>query len=191
MNNITQLKNFLTTYQAFDDIEDGERKALLQFLDAFGEFSYDRANLVGHICVSTWIVNKNRNKILMIYHNLFKTWAWVGGHADKDTNLLRVAIKGIQEETSVTKLNALSPYPIDINMMVVHNHYKNGKFVPRHLHPNIVYAFEADENETLRIKPDENSGIMWIKYEDLGKYCKNDRVIPYYERIMQKIKKIY
>ena len=103
MNNITQLKEFLSLYKAFDDVEEAERKALLQFLDAFGEFTYDRANLVGHLSVSAWIVNKERNKVLMIYHNMFKTWAWVGGHADKDTNLLEVAIKEIQEETSVTK----------------------------------------------------------------------------------------
>ncbi len=191
MNNITQLKEFLILYKAFDDVEEAERKTLLQFLDAFGEFAYDRANLVGHLSVSAWIVNKERNKVLMIYHNIFKTWTWVGGHTDKDTNLLNVAIKEIQEETSVTKLRPLSPYPIDINMMVVHNHYKNDTFVPRHLHPNVVYAFEADENEKLKIKPDENSGVMWIKCKDVEKYCTNDKVMPYYKRIMQKIKKIY
>ena len=33
----------------------------------------------------------------MIYHKIYKSWAWTGGHADGDSNLLHVAIKEAKE----------------------------------------------------------------------------------------------
>ena len=34
--------------------------------------------------------------------------------------------------------------------------------MPSHLHLNLTYLLEADENELLRIKADENSGVSWF-----------------------------
>lgn len=190
MNHIQKLQTYLQTYSPYDDIENGECRSFSQFLEAFGLQAYSRNNLIGHMSASGWIVNKDRTKALMIHHNIFKTWSWVGGHADDDTDLLHVAIKEAEEETSLAQVTPLSPYPIDFNIMVVHNHNKHGQFIPRHLHYNVVYAFEADETLPLKIKADENSGVRWINNEDVAKFCANDHVFPYYERIMQKIKKI-
>lgn len=179
--------SFLKNYKAFDEEEEAEREAFVQFLEAFGDKAYDRDNLVGHFSSSCWIVNKDRTKVLMIYHNMYKTWAWVGGHADGDKDLLHVALKETMEETGLAHVRPVSDEPIDLNMMVVHNHYKRGKFVPRHLHPNVVYLLEADEAEPIRIKEDENSGVQWVALEEVKNYCSNDKVMPYYNRIMQKV----
>ena len=37
--------------------------------------------------------------------------------------------------------------------------------MPSHLHLNVSYLLEADEEEVLRIKPDENSGVRWFTPE--------------------------
>lgn len=190
MNNVDKFKDFLHHYLGIDDVEEAERLSFIQFLDAFGNFAYDRENLIGHLSSSCWITNHEKNKVLMIYHNIFKSWAWVGGHADKETDLLHVACKETEEETGLINFKPLSPSPIDLNVMTVHNHYKQGKFVPRHLHYNVVYAFEADENDPIHIKPDENSGIKWIDYNEIDKVCDNEYVNVYYHRIIDKIKKI-
>lgn len=179
---------FLKNYKACDEVEDEERKAFIQFMEAFGDKAYDRDNLVGHISSSCWVVNKERTKALMIYHNMYKTWAWAGGHADCDKDLLNVALKETNEETSLKNINVVCQDPIDLNVMVVHNHIKRGKFVPRHLHYNSVYLLEADENDSIAIKPDENSGVKWIDFDEVGQYCTNDKTMFYYDRIMKKIK---
>lgn len=183
-----ELADFIRNYQAYDEAEQEECKSFLQFLEAFGDFAFERENLVGHFCTSTFILNKERSKVLMIYHNMFQTWAWVGGHADGDKNLLNVVIKETKEETSLKNVEVVCENPIDFNVMVVHNHIKHGKFVPRHLHYNVVYCLEADENEPIHIKPDENSGVKWIAIDEVCTYCTNELVIPYYERIIKKIK---
>ncbi len=179
--------SFLKNYKAFDAEEEAEREAFVQFLEAFGDKAYKRDNLTGHVSASGWIVNRTRTKVLMIYHNLYKTWAWTGGHADGDENLLRVAMKEAKEETGLENLRLVADSPIDLNVMVVHNHYKRGQFIPGHLHLNVVYLFEADENEKLWVKEDENSGVKWLALEEVSLCCANDRALPCYERIMKKM----
>lgn len=185
---IQSLRNFLQTYEAGDEEEEAERQSFIQFVDAFGSKVYERENLPGHFSSSCWIVNKKRDKILMIYHNLFKDWAWVGGHSDGMPDLLAVALKETKEETSIKNVRVLRDEPIDINVMVVHSHYKRGKFVPRHLHYNVVYCLEADENESIKIKPDENSSIRWVKIDEVDKYCTDKNVLFYYNRLVRKMR---
>ena len=181
--------SFLKNYQAFDEEEEAERCSFVQFLEAFGDEAYNRDNLVGHFSSSCWIVNEERNKALMIFHNMYKTWAWVGGHADGDKDLLAVALKETMEETGLKNVRPIFNDPIDLNVMVVHNHYKRGKFVPRHLHHNVVYLLEADENEPIRIKEDENSGVEWVAFDKIKDYVTNEHTIVYYNRILEKIKR--
>lgn len=177
----------LKNYQPYDEAEARECEALRQFLAAFGEKAYERENLPGHFSASAWIVNPKRDKALMVYHNQFKSWTWPGGHAEGDKNLLEVAIKEVAEETGLRNIRSLQKLPIDINVLTVDNHFKHGIFVPRHLHFNLVYLFEADETEALTLKPDENSGVRWIGYNEINNCCLEDHIKPYYNRIIKKI----
>ena len=36
---------------------------------------------------SSWLVNQAHDKVLMIYHNIYHSWAWTGGDADGDGTL--------------------------------------------------------------------------------------------------------
>ena len=190
LNNFTELSAFLSAYNAFNEKEEFERLSFLQFLEAFGGFAYVRDNLVGHITVSAWIVNPKCDKVLMAFHNLYKFWAWPGGHADGNSDLSEVIIREIKEETSLQNFRLLSPSPVDLAVLGVAEHYKNGKFVPQHLHYNLTYWFTADENQVLQAKPDENSGVQWLTFAEMEKYCHNDQVFPCYQRIMKKTQKI-
>lgn len=180
----------ILNYTPLDETEKRQKDSFLQFMNSFGDDAYSRDNLVGHITVSCWIVNRQRSKVLMIYHNLYNMWSWIGGHADKDQNLLNVAYKETEEESGLTEMRLLSPAPIDLDILSVDDHVKHGKLVPCHLHYNVVFAFEADENLPVRIKPDENSGVKWVDITAIRELCAKDKALPYYERIMQKIKKI-
>ena len=54
-----------------------------------------------------------------------------------------------------------------IETIVVDGHEKRGSYVASHLHMNVSYLLEADEEESLHMKPDENSGVKWIPIEKL------------------------
>jgi len=139
---------------------------------------------------SAWIVNKNRNKVLMIYHNIYNSWAWVGGHADGDEDLLRVIKKEIEEETGIKSVKLLTDEIYGINIITVDNHIKRGSVVNCHLHFDIEYLFEADENQSIRIKKDENSGVKWIDINDVEKYTTEEKMKPIYRNLINKLKNI-
>jgi len=46
---VTELTEAIRNYLPSDDREAADKVAFLQFLEAFGETSYDRENLVGHV----------------------------------------------------------------------------------------------------------------------------------------------
>lgn len=50
--------------------------------------------------------------------------------------------------------------------LTVDGHVKKGKYVSSHLHFNITYLLEADSEETVSIKSDENSGVAWFSPEE-------------------------
>ena len=91
----------------------------------------------------------------------------MGGHADGDPDLLRVAKKEVMEECGLHHLTVVSPDIFSLEVLCVDGHEKKGQYLSSHLHLNVTYLFEADPSEPLHIKPDENSGVGWVKVEDI------------------------
>ena len=52
-----------------------------------------------------------------------------------------------------------------LESLTVDGHWKKGSYVSSHLHLNVTYLLEADEEEVLAVKPDENSGVAWLSLE--------------------------
>lgn len=50
---------------------------------------------------SARVVNRERDKVLMLYHNIYHSWSWLGGHADGETDLLSVALREVKEEAGI------------------------------------------------------------------------------------------
>ena len=53
---------------------------------------------------------------------------------------------------------------------------------------DLPYLFEADENDQLRIKEDENSGVKWIDINEVIKYTTEEKMKPIYKRLIDKLK---
>lgn len=150
-----------------------------------------RANEVMHITSSGFVINKNRDKVLMIHHNIYNSWGWTGGHADGDSDLLGVAIKEAKEETGVENINIITDEICSIEILPVNAHIKNGKYIAAHLHLSIAYILEADESEELFIKADENSGVKWIDIDKVSDYVNEDHMIRVYQKLINKSKTIW
>ena len=76
----------IKTYIPVNEQEARDKEIMLKHL-ASGEDCVTRENLVAHFTASIWIVNKERTKTLMVYHNLYDSWSWIGGHADENEAL--------------------------------------------------------------------------------------------------------
>lgn len=150
-----------------------------------------RDNKFCHLVSSAFITNPSRDKVLCIYHNIYKSWGWVGGHADGDDDMLYVAMKETREETSLQNFKVLSKEPIAIDSLPVYSHVRKGKFVNAHVHLSYAYLFEADETETFHILEDENSNIGWLTFDELLEKCDEPHMIPVYKKIIERINKEY
>ena len=164
-----------------------DKEVMLKYMDTFDNL-LTRENEFAHFTASNWIVNKKRTKVLMIYHNIYQSWAWTGGHADGEENLLKVALKEAQEETGLDNLKVLSDGIFGLQILTVDGHVKKGKYVASHLHLDCCFLLEADEKEIVRIKEDENSGVKWISIEDAVKVTNESKMIPIYTKLNNKLK---
>lgn len=125
-----------------------------------------RENRTAHFTASSWLLNKNHDKVLLVWHNIYRSWSWTGGHADGERDLLAVAVREAGEETGITAISPVRPDIFSLEILTVDGHEKRGVYVPSHLHLNITYLLEADESEALCVKPDENSGVRWFPIEE-------------------------
>lgn len=156
----------LQTYVPCNEQEARDRDHMLAFLKA-GETPFSRDNELAHFTASAWIVNPARSRVLMIYHNIYRSWAWTGGHADGETDLLAVALREAREETGIAHIRPVTGAIYSVETLHVAGHEKRGRYVPCHLHMNVTYLLEADEADVLTVKPDENSGVAWIPLDEL------------------------
>lgn len=163
------LKSIIENYIPKCEQEEKDREAMLAFMEIHSD-CLTRNSRAAHFTASSWIVNRERTKVLMIYHNIYDSWSWTGGHADGDADLLGVAIKEAKEETGIRTITPVSEEPVSLEIITVDGHIKRGAYVSSHVHLNLTYLMEADEEEALRIKEDENSGVRWIETKDLAEY---------------------
>ena len=119
-----------------------------------------RKNTIGHFTVSCWVLNQSHDKVLMCYHKIYNSWCWLGGHVDGQKDFKKVALKEFQEESGLKHVQFLKDDPFSIEVLTVNGHIKNGVYVSSHLHYNITYLMEADDQERLIIKEDENKGFF-------------------------------
>ena len=101
----------------------------------------------------------------MVYHKIYDSWSWIGGHADGEGNLCEVAMRELKEETGVTSAKLISEEIFSLETLAVEGHVKKGIWVPSHLHFNLTFLAEADEREALRIAEEQNSDVKWFIFE--------------------------
>ena len=187
--NVDNLKENIENFIPYNEQEEVERKIMLDYIRDFNDI-LTRQNEYGHFTSSAFVLNKERTKMLMIYHKIYNSWAWVGGHSDGDSDLLYVAMKEAKEETGIKNVAPISNDIYSLEIINVNGHEKRGKYVGSHVHLNVTYLLEADENEEIHIKEDENSGVKWVPIDEVlnvtSEIWVRDRV---YTKIIEKMKK--
>ena len=155
----------IKAYRPWNEQERQDQVLILDFLRKNPDAFY-RTNLLAHMTASAWVVNPQRSKVLMVYHRLYDSWSWAGGHADGEEDLLAVALREVREETGVQRLRPVTENIYSLEILTVDGHEKHGRYVPSHLHLNLTYLLEAEEEQPLRICEAENSGVAWFSLAD-------------------------
>ena len=177
----------LKNYVPYNEQEKQDINLIIKAEEKFKDI-LTRDNQFCHLTASAFITNKQRTKVLCVYHNIYKSWCWVGGHADGDDDMLYVAKKETVEETSLKNFKLVGDGVFTVDALPVASHVRKGKYVPSHIHFNVTYLFEADENDAIQILEAENSKIGWLLYDELIKKSGDPHMIPSYKKIIEKIK---
>ncbi len=152
----------LEEYTPWNEQEERDRMVLLSMLRS-GWDLWTRENETAHFTASAWVTDPTRTKVLMCYHNIYHSWSWLGGHADGDRDLLAVALREVGEESGLKSVRPVSEALFSLEILTVDGHEKRGQYVSSHLHLNVTYLLEADAQESLVVKPDENSAVGWFE----------------------------
>ena len=172
----------IARYAPYNEQEARDKAVILDFLDRNPD-AFLRSNLLAHMTASAWVVNAARDRVLMVYHRIYDSWSWTGGHADGDEDLLSVAMREVREETGVRSVRPVSEEIYSLEVLTVDGHEKRGEYVPSHLHLNVTYLLEADDAQPLHVKPDENSAVGWLSLDEAA----DNRDEPYMAVIYNKL----
>ena len=161
---MNKLLDDIKKYIPYNEQEKVDKEVIIDLINKNKDI-LNRSSKDYHLTASSWIVNETFDKILLVYHNLYDSWSWTGGHADGDSDLLNVAIKEAKEETGIINIYPLSKDIYSLEILTVDGHIKKNEYVNSHLHLNITYLLCASSNDELKIKPDENSNVSWFNID--------------------------
>lgn len=177
-----QINNYKpTNEQEVQDLQ-SIKLAMRQFDDVL-----TRNNTLVHFTSSGFVVNKVRSKVLMVYHHIYNSWSWTGGHVDGETDFLQVAVREVLEETGVNAQPIVTDV-FAVDVLTVVGHTKKGRYVSPHLHLNVSYLLEAEDTAALTVAVEENSAVDWIPIDQLANYCTEQHMLPVYQKIINKMR---
>ena len=174
-------------YSPYNEQERKDKEIAVKAADLFDDI-LSRDNEIIHVTSSAFVINKNRDKVLMVHHNIFNSWSLPGGHADGEEDLLLVAINEVKEETGVKNIYLVSKDILSLDVLSVFGHMRKGQYITSHLHISFAYLIIADENEPLIVKIDENSDVKWISLNEIDVYSNEPHMKKIYAKIVSKIK---
>ena len=181
----------LRAYQFVQDFipaspeEERTRQKMSSFFQQYDDLLF-RENLKVHLTSSAFVLSPDRKKALLIYHRIYDSWSWAGGHADGEGNLLAVALREVAEETGCHAV-PLSERPISLEILPVEAHLRRGCPVDRHLHLNTTFLLEADDSLPLTADPHETAGAAWFPLGKVLEASSEEHMKPVYANILRHI----
>jgi len=76
---------------------------------------FRRERLAGHFTASCWLVSADGQRLLLTHHRKLQRWLQLGGHADGERDLARVALKEAEEESGLSGLVLEDPAIFDLD----------------------------------------------------------------------------
>jgi 8-oxo-dGTP pyrophosphatase MutT (NUDIX family) len=146
----------LSAYQAYDAREIEMLERLRAFVAEYAT-CFERTLAVGHVTGSAWVVNRELERVLLTHHRKLDKWLQLGGHADGDGDIRRVALREATEESGV---RAIVPAGDQIYDVDVHEIPSRGAEAA-HFHYDVRFAFFADPQDELHVS-EESHEVAWI-----------------------------
>lgn len=174
-----QLLDLLADYHTNHPQENHTCEAMISFVQAQAH-CFERSLSEGHITGSCWLVDKMGTRVLLTHHKKLNRWLQLGGHADGDSDVLRVALKEAAEESGIAALEACSDSLFDID---IHPIPARGP-EPLHFHYDCRFAIRSTHSDDF-IVSDESHDLAWIEVAQLGTRTTEESMLRMAHKWMQ------
>lgn len=170
MENREALIQLLSQYQQQFNFETERLQPIQQFIHACkNDQLYSRNNFTGHLTVSAFIIDEEKQNMLLLKHKVLNRWLQPGGHVDSlDDSLLEGALREVEEETGLTNKDlVIYRFPhtsvFDVDTHLIPSNPK--KQEPAHLHHDIRYLSTCSSKSKDLIKAEPGTEIQWMAFE--------------------------
>ena len=149
----------------------GEEETVARFVRFVREHEAccERSLAVGHVTGSAWVVNHAKSHVLLTHHKKLDRWLQLGGHADGDCNLQRVALREAQEESGLADLVLHGDDVFDIDIHRIPERHGEGA----HFHYDMRFAIKTTGSEIYDVS-DESHDLKWVEITNIGQYTQED-----------------
>lgn len=122
---------------------------------------FTRENLAGHYTGSAWLVSADGERVLLTHHKKLQRWLQLGGHADGDVCLARVALREAEEESGLTGLRVFKPiFDVDRHRIPARGEE------PEHWHYDVRFVVQAAD-EHFQVS-DESHALAWRSIQEVA-----------------------
>ncbi|RPE81995.1 NUDIX hydrolase [Vulcaniibacterium tengchongense] len=134
--------------------EERDAALFLELLDDPAD-PFRRERLAGHFTASCWLVDRAGARVLLTHHRKLGRWLQLGGHADGDRDLARVALREAEEESGLGGLT-VEPGLFDLD-----RHWIPARGdVPGHWHYDARFVVRAGTDERYVVS-EESHDLAW------------------------------
>ncbi|NCT66011.1 MAG: NUDIX hydrolase [Rhodanobacteraceae bacterium] len=126
----------------------------IDFLDSHADV-FERRHAIGHFTGSAWLVSADGARVLLTHHRKLGRWLQLGGHADGDADLARVALREAEEESGLAGL-AVEPAIFDLDRHLIPARGAE----PAHWHYDVRYVVRATAGEDF-VVGEESLDLAW------------------------------
>ncbi|MBA8886434.1 8-oxo-dGTP pyrophosphatase MutT (NUDIX family) [Dokdonella fugitiva] len=119
----------------------------------------------GHLTGSAWLVSADGERVLLTHHRKLDRWLQLGGHADGDADLARVALREAEEESGLLDLE-VEPAVFDLDR---HRIPARGD-EPEHWHYDVRFVVRARGSEAF-VVGEESHALAW---RDVAEIARDD-----------------
>ncbi|MBW8312747.1 MAG: NUDIX hydrolase [Rhizobium sp.] len=117
--------------------------------------AFERSHPPGHFTGSAWLVSADGERVLLTHHRKLGRWLQLGGHADGDTDLARVALREAEEESGLVGL------VVEGGLFDLDRHAIPARGAdPEHWHYDVRFVVRATGSEDFAVS-EESLDLAW------------------------------
>lgn len=136
------------------------------------EDCFERSLELGHVTGSAWLVNQAGTHVLLTHHRKLGAWFQLGGHADGDSDVARVALKEAREESGVAGLDLEGDGIFDLDIHLI----PARKAEPAHYHYDVRFVVRASGSEAYAVS-EESLDLAWVEIGRIAEYTQEESML--------------